>query len=271
MLATTYALFLRRELPARQTIVLTAASLLPAALAVLVRAFGSGAEFLEKQGGPLIFLGPMVLVPVFYAVSAFHEEFESRTIVYLLTRPPTRWSYVVGKFLTAWTCSVLSVGIGVIAMGIVCAWGRSELGYFAATTGKMLVAASLGAGVYCALFLVFGILVRNPVVVGLVFTFGWEYLVGILPGQLQLWTLGVYPKSIFIRWADCDPAPYFPWASRMGGGLGATPGLPAMATSFLLTPDMELPTIGSGILVSLGLMAGLLFFAVRLFEHREDA
>src|SRR5262245_52198841 len=105
MLSTTYALFLRRELPARQTWVLTLASCLPAGIAALVRAFGGGAEFLEATGAPLTLFGPAVLVPIFYAVAAFHEEFESRTIVYLLTRPPSRTIYVAGKLLTAWTCS----------------------------------------------------------------------------------------------------------------------------------------------------------------------
>jgi hypothetical protein len=269
MLATTYSLFLRRELPSRQTVILTLACLLPAAIALLVRLLGRGREFLETAGASLTLLFTAVLVPVFYAVSAFHEEFESRTIVYLLTRPPSRATYVLGKFLTAWTCAALSVTFGILVMAGVCIWGQSAPGYYAGVTVKLVGTAVLMTGLYTSFFLMFGLVFKNPVIMGLLFTAGWEYLVGLAPGRLQYWTLGLYPKSIFVNWANADPEPFFPNASReVSGGVS---GIVQNAGRTLLATDMELPSLGVSVGATAGLTLAALALAIYLFQRRDDA
>jgi ABC-type transport system involved in multi-copper enzyme maturation permease subunit len=267
MLGTAYSLFLRRELPAKQTLVLTMASLLPAAIAAIVRATGRGKSFLEDTGAPLTLYGPAVLVPIFYAVSAFHEEFESRTIVYLLTRPPSRATYVIGKFLAAWTCAVLSTSLGILVMGAVCAWGQENPTYYAATVGKLLTASWLATGLYTGLFLVFGMWLRNPVIYGLIFTFGWEYVVGVLPGQLQRWTVGMYPKALFIQWADADAEPFFPWMTKETPGVSAASAIESAVGG----PELTLPSLLTCAITIPALMAGFLVAAIVLFQRREDA
>ena len=111
-------------------------------------------------------------------------------------------------------------------MGLVAGWNQGAPDYFAAITGKLLVVSWLSCAVYSSLFLVFGMWLKNPVIYGLIFTFGWEYLVAILPGQLQDWTVGMYPKALFIRWANSDPVPFFPWMSRGSGE--ANPAISAL-------------------------------------------
>jgi ABC-type transport system involved in multi-copper enzyme maturation permease subunit len=269
MIATAYSLFLRRELPAKQTFVLALASLIPAGITLLVRlVFGGGKEFIEATGAPLTLYGPAVLVPIFYAVPAFHEEFESRTIVYLLTRPPTRASYVIGKFLTAWTCSALAITLGILVMGLVAGWNQGAPDYFAAITGKLLVVSWLSCAVYSSLFLVFGMWLKNPVIYGLIFTFGWEYLVAILPGQLQDWTVGMYPKALFIRWANSDPVPFFPWMSRGSGE--ANPAISALNAA-IESPDLEIPSLLVCAIVIPAMTLAFLAIAILIFRQREDA
>jgi hypothetical protein len=269
MIATTYSLFLRRELPSRQTVILTLASLLPAAIALIVRLVDRGKTFLEETGAPLTLQFTAVLVPIFFAVSAFHEEFESRTIVYLLTRPPTRAAYVVGKFLTAWTCSALSVVVGIAAMTVICAWGQPEIAYYLGVSVKLAVTAILMTGLYTAFFLVFGLTFRNPVIASLGFTLGWEYIVGLAPGRLQYWTLGLYPKSIFVNWADAEPQPFFPNASREAAS--GVSGVVGSAGRALLGTGMELPSLWVGLGATLGLTAAGVLLAIYLFQRRDDA
>jgi ABC-type transport system involved in multi-copper enzyme maturation permease subunit len=269
MLATTYSLFLRRELPARQTLVLSAACLLPAGIALLLRVIGSGKEFMDTTGASLTLTGPALLVPIFFAVAAFHEEFESRTIVYLLTRPPSRTTYVIGKFLAAWTCSVVAVLFGILVMTIVCSAGRPEGTYYWALAGKLAVTAIVQTGLYCSFFMMFGLVLKNPVIAGLAFTFGWEYVVAQIPGRLQYWTLGIYPKSIFIQWADADPRPFFLVANRQAES-GMATALQRMGRA-MLSPEMEVPSLWHGLGVSVGLTAVFLVLAAVLFMGREDA
>lgn len=269
MLTTATVLFLRRELPSRQTLILTFACLLPAAIALLTRVFGRGKEFLETAGASLTLLYSAVLIPIFYAVSAFHEEFESRSIVYLLTRPPSRRTYVVAKFLTAWACSALSLTSGIVVLTAVCAWGREELPYYFGIAAKLEVTAVLMAGLYSSFFLIFGLLFKNPVVMGLLFTLGWEYVVGLAPGRLQFWTLGIYPKSIFVNWAEADPKPFFPAAFREAAE-SAPPGF-AAAGRALLAADMELPSLATGVAATVAITAASLWIAAIVFQRRDNA
>ena len=109
----------------------------------------------------------------------------------------------------------------------------------------------------------FGLWFKNPVLIGLVFSFGWENLVGYLPGGLRYWTIGYYPRSLYIRWAEVEPDVF-----------GYAPQVPqALPAEFLARTvgGIELPPIHLCALAMAGVTAAGYILAVALFRHREDA
>lgn len=260
---------MRRELPSRQTAVLTLACMLPTIILLFVRAWGGGLSFFEREGASMFFQAALPIVPLFFSVAAFHEDFEQRTIVYLLTRPPTRLSYVIAKFLTAWTCSMFAIGSGIVLLAFTSLWGHfDQWKYFSELAGYMLVAAFFGTAVYSSLFLIFGLSLKNPVLFGLIFTAGWEELVALLPGKLQYWTIGLYTKSIFIISADADPQHFFPSAFK---STNEGPSLPGAAQFFLASTDFPMPGVTRSIITLAAIAVALIGLAVMLFQRREDA
>ena len=138
------------------------------------------------------------VLPLFtlaYASGAFGTERESRTLVWLMTRPIPRWAIYLAKFLGAlpW-CLLFGVG-GFVAL---CAAGgepgRESL--------KLYWPAALAATVaYAAVFHLIGAIFRRPVVVGLVYVFFFEALVGALPGSLKLLSLTFYARCLMYNGA----------------------------------------------------------------------
>ncbi|MBI3818836.1 MAG: ABC transporter permease [Planctomycetes bacterium] len=265
-ITTPIALFVRREIPSKQMVILTLACLLPSVIFVILRMFGAGSTFFEKEGAALFFEAAIPLVPIFYSVAAFHEEFEQRTIVYLLTRPPSRTAYVVAKFLTAWFCSILSIGIGVTTLAVLSMWSRPDfLSHYIFVLGMMFVSITLSTAVYTGIFLIFGMVLKYPVVSGLIYTAGWEKLVALVPGKLQPWTISLYSKSIFIVATDAEPQDFFPEAFKIDSGAGKVAGMFLGGNT-----DMPIPGVARSA-ATLVILAGLLLVAsIMLFRERED-
>jgi ABC-2 type transport system permease protein len=274
LLVPALQLFVRRELVTRRTLVLTLLCIVPAAIALTARAFGTGGlTFFERTAAVIYLMTITAVISVFHAVAAFHEEFEERTIVYLLTRPPTRATYVLAKFLAAWLSSAASVAIGIAATAAVCAVAARTAGTGVAVlelAAKLIAVATLATGVYTSLFLLFGLWLKNPVIFGLLFTFGWEHLVALLPGNLRFWTLGLYPRALYIHWAEADPE-VFGYADA--GAPAAPPiGPPSLARlARAVSPGFELPSLGWSLAAMVGTAALLLAVAVWVFRNREDA
>jgi hypothetical protein len=55
---------------------------------------------------------------------------------------------------------------------------------------------ALGLASYGALFALVGTVLKRPLVVGLVFAFGWEQLAMLMPGYLRRFTLAYYLQGL---------------------------------------------------------------------------
>jgi len=133
------------------------------------------------------------VLPLFtlaFASGALGTERESRSLVWLLTRPLPRAAIYVATFLGAlpW-CLLFGVG-GFAALCLAGgALGREAFAAF-------WPAAAGGTVAFAALFHLIGATVRRPVVVGLVYVFFFEALVALLPGSLKLLSLSFYTRSL---------------------------------------------------------------------------
>jgi ABC-type multidrug transport system permease subunit len=132
---------------------------------------------------------------VFYGTSLIADEVEEKTVTYLFTRPIRRGSVLVGKYLAYLVCTTLVVLPGItlvyfllVPLGQVAGsfrWLLADLGLLA-----------VGLAAYGALFALVGSVLKRPLVVGLVFAFGWEQLALVMPGYLRRFTLAHYLQSM---------------------------------------------------------------------------
>lgn len=160
-------------------------ALLPTVLLVVAVIFRLVGGPDEQAGiGVLDALGLGTLLPVLCVVvgtSVIGPEIEDGAIIYLLSKPLPRATIVRTKLAVAvavtWVLGALPIGVaGLVLLG--------------PTDGVAVVyalVAAVAAVVYCALFVLLGVLSGNAVVIGLLYALIWETTVaGIVPGARAL-------------------------------------------------------------------------------------
>jgi ABC-2 type transport system permease protein len=137
------------------------------------------------------------LVALFYATALVADEVEGRTLTYLVTRPITRPAIFAGKFaayLVTTLCLTLPSCVLAFAL-LLGTSGAAGLGAAAVDLLRDLGVLALTLLVYGALFALLGVLLKRPVIPGLVFLYGWELLAN-LPGYLPRLTLTAWLRSL---------------------------------------------------------------------------
>jgi ABC-type transport system involved in multi-copper enzyme maturation permease subunit len=138
------------------------------------------------------------ILPLFtlaYASGALGTDRESRSLIWLTTRPIPRSAIYLAKFLGMLPWCLLFSGGGFIAL---CLAG----GHMGRESLQLYWPAALAATfAFAALFHLIGAIFRRPVVVGLVYVFFFEALVAALPGSLKLLSLSFYARSLMYNGA----------------------------------------------------------------------
>lgn len=184
----------------------------PIAVAALVR-FAAAVEPAAlpringaRLGGPVLF-GMMIwllylkfIVPVlgvFYGTSLIADEIEDKTITYLFSRPIPRASVLMGKFLSYIACTILLVLPSVVIVYfLVVPIGAGGIGAQFPSLLADLGMLAIGLAAYGAVFAFVGARLKRPLVVGLVFAFGWEQAVLFFPGYLKRATVAYYLQAL---------------------------------------------------------------------------
>jgi ABC-type transport system involved in multi-copper enzyme maturation permease subunit len=132
---------------------------------------------------------------VFYGTALMADEVDDKTITFLFTRPIPRGAVLMGKYLAYLACtglvvlpSVMLVYFLVVPFAEV---GRS-FGQLVTDLGLLF----LGLAVYGAVFAFVGAFFKRPLVIGLIFAFGWEQVALALPGYLKQFTIAYYVQSL---------------------------------------------------------------------------
>jgi ABC-type transport system involved in multi-copper enzyme maturation permease subunit len=135
------------------------------------------------------------MLGVFYGTSLIADEVDDKTLTYLFTRPVQRGAVLVGKYLAYLVCTVLVVlpSIMVVYFLIV---PIAEIGSSFRLLLIDLGIMALGLASYGALFALVGTVLKRPLVIGLVFAFGWEQLAMLMPGYLRRFTLAYYLQGL---------------------------------------------------------------------------
>ena len=137
------------------------------------------------------------LAALFFATALVADEVEGRTLTYLLTRPLTRPSILAGKF-AAYLATTLALALPAVVLTffvLLSARGWASVGPEVGDLFRDLGVAALTLVAYGAFFALLGVVLKRPVIPGLLFLYGWELLAN-LPGYLPRFTLTAWLRSL---------------------------------------------------------------------------
>jgi ABC-2 type transport system permease protein len=170
------------------------------------------------------------LAALFFATALVADEVEGKTLTYLVTRPLTRRSIFAGKF-AAYVATTLSLALPAVVLTffiLMSARGVSGLSPAIGDLLRDLGVAALALVAYGAFFALLGVLLKRPVIPGILFLYGWE-LMANLPGYLPRFTLTAWLRSlIHHRPAQEGLAGLFQQVLPAGQGLAVLVGVSAV-------------------------------------------
>ena len=210
-----FDLALGRMLWSRRTVFMVLAAGAPVLIAALLRALAALPGFDGEAGalarpagldGPAVF-GLMIwtfylrftvpVLGVFYGTALLADEVEDRTITYLFTRPVARGAVLAGKYLACLACTTVIVLPSVMLvyfLAVPLAGGSIGRNFPVLLLDLGLIGA--GLAVYGAVFALVGARFRRPLLIGLVFVFGWEPVVVVLPGYMKYLSVAYYHHGL---------------------------------------------------------------------------
>lgn len=163
----------------------------------------------------------LYILALAYGLAIISDEVESKTLVHLLLRPLPRWVIVLGRFLSTWLIAGLLLA-GSLALNYVLIWAaQREAGawknLFSYANLRILLLDALvfflALAAYLALFSCIGAWLRHGERWGVVFCFGWEWLIPYLPSKLKWFTVMYQVQTLFPH--DVSVAKFFSlWGER---------------------------------------------------------
>jgi ABC-2 type transport system permease protein len=133
---------------------------------------------------------------VFYGTALIADEVDDKTITYLFTRPIPRRAVLLGKYLAYLACTVLLVLPSVVLVYFLIVPIGGAIGESFPALVEDLGMLAVGLAAYGAVFAFVGARMKRPLVVGLVFAFGWEPTVLLFPGYLKRLTVAYYLQAL---------------------------------------------------------------------------
>ena len=187
------------------------------------------------------------ILGVFYGTSLIADEVDDKTITYLFTRPIPRGAVLLGKYLAYLVCTILLVlpSVMLVYFLIVPVGGDSIAAAFPSLVADLGMLA-VGLAAYGAVFSFVGARIKRPLVVGLVFAFGWEPTVLLFPGYLKRATVAYYLQALVTHEMPQDSA-----------------------VSVLMQVFHEVPSVATSLVCLAAIVALTLWLAGRVVESRE--
>jgi ABC-type transport system involved in multi-copper enzyme maturation permease subunit len=183
---------------------------------------------------------------VFYGTSLIADEVEDKTITYLFTRPIPKGAVLVGKYLAYLACTIFVVLPSVMIVYLAIVPMRGSLGASFIDLVKDLVLLAIGLSVYGAVFAFIGAKFKRPLLIGLVFIFGWEQAALAFPGYLKKFTVAYYLQALV------------PHAMPNDGVVSLIQGI-----------FRETPSLGESLFWLAAILLGFLWWAAVSVERKE--
>ena len=168
---TIAKLALQALLGRRRFFLLLAFPVLLIALVALITALTDGDaafEVLPGLGYPLV----LPLVAILAASSVLGPEVDDGSIVYLLSKPVSRYGVAISKWLVALGATLVAGSVAILIASLITGDTTRAL--------AMFVGAAVAGTAYSALFLAISSVTRHAVIASLMFVLIWESLLGNL-------------------------------------------------------------------------------------------
>jgi ABC-type transport system involved in multi-copper enzyme maturation permease subunit len=209
-----------------------------------------------RVGGSALF-GMMIwllyirfIVPVlgvFYGTSLIADEIDDKTITYLFVRPIPRAAVLLGKYLAYLACTTLLILPSVVIVYfLIVPIGGGRIGSAFPALLADLGMLAVGLAAYGAVFAFVGSRIKRPLVVGLVYAFGFEPGVLLFPGYLKRATVGYYLQALVPHAMPQDSA-----------------------INVLMQIFQEVPTVATSLICLTAITVAGLWLAGRAVENKE--
>lgn len=206
----------RALLSRRRTILMVLLAAVPVLVALLVRIGGRAVDSAEAAAGVMDVLVVRAVLPLLalvFGTAALGSELDDGTGIYVLAKPVPRWRIVLAKLLVAGGLTAALLLPSVVLTGILIV-GADGAGL--EVIGRFLLATTIGAFAYAAVFLALGVLTTRALVIGLIYTFLWEGALGGLFDGVQVLSVRQYVLGI-AGVGSLDPMTGFVLALVLGG------------------------------------------------------
>ncbi len=138
----------------------------------------------------------ILILALFYGTSICSEEVEGKTLTYLTTRPISKSSVILGKYM-AYTFIIMVIVVTGVVFSFVILNAENLLDWsIYKILFRDLGVLTLGLICYTALFAFLGTFLKKSVLFGVIYCFGWESVIQYFPGSTQKFTIVHYLKSL---------------------------------------------------------------------------
>ncbi len=206
MILPVYRLTLRALLLQRRTIMLAVVVLAPVATSLIYAlARPAGSDTVDFYSGivqKLFVPAVAALVALVFGVSAFGDEREDGTVLYLVATPQPRLELVIAKVAAAWTASLVLLVPSLVLSGLLGLGSAASLRLI----GWPLLGVVLASLAYCAASSWLSLKTRRPVVIGVIYILLWEGSVATYAASAAKLSISAY-GSAFVAHALPQSAP----------------------------------------------------------------
>ena len=202
-LGRVFSVFWALGRKARRTRFFFLFSLLPAAVALIIRLSELFSGRSPHEGTYVFtniimffYLQMIILVlALFYGTSVCSEEVEGKTLPYLTTRPVPKSAVVLGKYAAYSLITVVMVGLGLVLSFLILNFDRLLEPEVDLVLLRYMGVLLFGLIAYGAFFTFLGSALKRSIFFGLLFCFGWENVIQYFPGSTQRLAVVHYLKS----------------------------------------------------------------------------
>ena len=207
MIGPIYRLTLRALLIQKRTLMLALVALAPVVTALIfnlargpqdgVRDFYSG--IVQQLFVPTV----ASLIALVFGVSAFGDEREDGTILYLVATPQPRLELVIAKVAAAWTASLVLLVPSLLLSGLLSLGSAASLRLI----GWPLLGVVLASLAYCAASSWLSLKTRRPVVIGVIYILLWEGSVATYAASAAKLSISAYGSAFVAHALPQSAAP----------------------------------------------------------------
>ncbi|MBD3290644.1 ABC transporter permease subunit [candidate division KSB1 bacterium] len=250
MFKSMFSFFTLNQLKNKKTIIVALIGLIPVFIALLLTLLNPLINGMNEQMDTIypsfVFMMYLhFLVPItalFLGSGIIADEVEDRTMQLLLVRPVMRSMIVLVKYLSAMMTGAIIIFLSLLISYLIFALSypvdslSGDVQFFAQGYAVLI----LGLMTYSILFTLLGGLLKHPLIVGILFVFGWEKLIPYIPGNARHFTIMNYLQRLFPNLASSD-------IIKLPGYIYSLPDLNALFTVLAL---LMLFAIAAGSLLS---------------------